>query len=73
MNNIFRQRLKHLRERRGISCKVLSELCGLASDAIRRYEHGESEPSMTSLMAIADFFEVSTDFLIGIDRCERKH
>lgn len=73
MNDVFRQRLTFLREKKRISRRVLSELCGLAPDAIRRYERGESEPSMTSLMAIADFFEVSTDFLIGIDRCERKH
>lgn len=73
MNDVFRQRLQFLREKKRISRIVLSELCGLAPDAIRRYERGESEPSMTSLMAIADFFEVSTDFLIGIDRCERKH
>lgn len=68
MNQVFRQRLQMLREKRRISRKVLSELCGLASDAIRRYECGESEPSMTSLMAIADFFEVSTDYLLGIGR-----
>lgn len=73
MNDVFRQRLQFLREKKRISRIVLSELCGLAPDAIRRYERGESEPSMTSLVAIADFFEVSTDFLLGVDRCERKH
>ena len=44
---------------------MLSELCGLSSDAVRRYERGESEPSMSSLKALADFFEVSVDNLIG--------
>ena len=68
MNNIFRQRLQYLREKKRISRIVLSELCGLAHDAIGRYERGEAEPSMTSLMAIADFFEVSTDYLLGIGR-----
>ena len=65
MNDVFRQRLQMLREKQRISRRVLSELCGLASDAVRRYERGESEPSMESLMAIADFFEVSTDYLLG--------
>ena len=67
MSLIFRQRLQGLREKRRISRLVLSELCGLAPDAIRRYERGESEPSLASLILIADFFEVSTDYLLGIE------
>ena len=68
MNLIFRQRLQKLREKKRISRRVLSELCGLAPDAIRRYERGESEPSMASLILIADFFDVSTDYLLGVDK-----
>lgn len=64
----FRNRLQQLRERKRISRIVLSELCGLHPDAVRRYERGESEPTMDSLVAIADFFEVSIDYLVG--RCE---
>ncbi len=65
MNKVFRQRLQMLREKRRISRKVLSELCGLSSDAIRRYERGEAEPRIDSLILIADFFEVTTDYLLG--------
>ena len=61
----FRKRLQQLRERKRISRKVLSELCGLNSDAIRRYERGEREPTMHSLVAIAEYFEVSVDYLVG--------
>jgi len=61
----FRKRLQHLREKKRISRIVLSELCGLSSDAVRRYERGEAEPSMHSLVALADFFEVSVDYLVG--------
>ena len=61
----FRQRLQHLREKKRISRIVLSELCGLSSDAIRRYERGESEPTLHSLVAIAEHFEVSVDYLLG--------
>ena len=62
---VFRERLKSLREKKRISRIVLSELCGLHPDAIRRYERGENKPDMESLIAIADFFEVSVDYLIG--------
>lgn len=61
----FRVRVRQLREKKGISRKVLSELCGLNSDAVRRYERGEAEPTMHSLMAIAEFFGVSLDYLVG--------
>ena len=64
----FRRRLQQLRERKRISRKVLSELCGLNSDAVRRYERGETEPTLHSLVAIADFFEVSVDYLVGREK-----
>lgn len=61
----FQERLQHLREQRRISRRVLSELCGLHPDAVRRYERGESQPTKDALIAIADFFEVSIDYLVG--------
>lgn len=64
----FRQRLQNLREKKRISRKVLSELCGLNSDAVRRYERGEAEPTLKSLVAIAEYFEVSVDYLVGKNR-----
>ena len=63
----FGQRLRQLREKKRISRKVLSELCGLNSDAVRRYERGEAEPTLTSLVAMAEFFNVTVDYLVG--RC----
>lgn len=65
--NGFPERLRRLREeRRPVrSMATVSELCGLHTDAIRRYECGEAEPDLVSLIAIADFFEVSLDYLTG--------
>lgn len=71
MNPQFPKRLRTLRERQRISRKTLSELCGLASDAVRRYERGEAEPTMQSLVALADYFEVSLDYLTGRVTYER--
>lgn len=61
----FPKRLQRLREEHRINRYVLSQRCGLHSDAIRRYERGEQEPDLQSLIAIADFFEVSLDYLTG--------
>lgn len=61
----FPERLQKLREKKRISRKVLSELCGLAPDAVRRYERGEAEPTLSSLILLADFFDVTLDVLTG--------
>ena len=63
--NEFPERLRKLREEKRIKRYILSQRCGLHSDAIRRYERGEAEPDLLSLIAIADFFEVSLDYLTG--------
>ena len=64
-NKRFPERLRKLREETRIKRYILSQRCGLHSDAIRRYERGEAEPDLLSLIAIADFFEVSLDYLTG--------
>lgn len=67
--NELGERLQRLRENKRPlrSRKVTSELCGLPSDAIRRYERGEAMPTAESLLKIADYYQVSVDFLLG--RC----
>lgn len=64
--NKFPKRLRMLRERRRVSRYVVSELCGLNRNAVRRYERGEAEPTMKALINIADYFEVSIDYLVGV-------
>ncbi len=61
----FPQRLRTLRERRRVSRRVLSELCGLSKNMIARYERGERVPSLIEATALADFFDVSLDELWG--------
>lgn len=67
MNDIFRERLRQLRERQHKSRLTISELCGLPPDAVRRYERGESDPGMESLVKLADYFGVTLDYLTGRD------
>ena len=57
-NDVFPVRLKKLRERRRICC-------GMSKNVISQYERGDREPTASSLAQIADFFEVSTDYLLG--------
>ena len=65
--NEFPDRLRRLREsmRPVRSMTVTSQLMGLHPDMLRRYERGEVEPSMDALYKIADYYGVSTDYLLG--------
>lgn len=63
--SVFPDRLRKLREREGKSRIVLSQLCGLPDGAVRKYERREAKPNIDSLVAIADHFNVSTDYLLG--------
>lgn len=65
MDNEFPRRLRRLRERRRMNRKALGECCGLSKNMIGKYERGEREPSIRALKELADFFEVSTDYLLG--------
>ena len=65
----FSVRLRRLRYRnkynRYFPQYKLSQCCGIGDDCIRRYESGKAIPEVETLITIADFFEVSTDYLLG--------
>jgi transcriptional regulator with XRE-family HTH domain len=62
---LFAERLQKMRERRRISRGVMSELCGLSKSVISKYERGERQPKLETLILLADFFECSIDYLVG--------
>lgn len=63
MRSEFPERLRRMRERRGISRRVLSERCGMSKNVISMYERGEKEPVASSLEKLADFFGMTMDDL----------
>ena len=64
----FPARLKALREAKQIDRKTLGELCGLSKDMIGQYERGNRAPSLTVVIALADYFDVSLDYLLGREK-----
>ena len=67
MDNGFPERLRKLREGKHPlkSMAATSELIGLPSGALRKYERGEAKPMADSLAMIADYYHVSMDYLWG--------
>ena len=57
-------RLRELRKARGISQLKLAMDLNTNQNTISRYETGEREPGITELIALADYFDVSVDYLI---------
>ncbi len=58
-------RLKELRKKKGISQLRLATDLNTTQNTISRYETGEREPGIDELIKIADYFNVSIDYLIG--------
>ena len=58
-------RLKEIRERLGYSRKQACDYIGCSRTVYTRYENGTRQPSLPTLVRIADVFNVSIDFLLG--------
>jgi transcriptional regulator with XRE-family HTH domain len=65
MVNLFGERLRVLREEKNMSQEELAEAFGLGKAAISGYERGKRTPSFDLLVGLADYFQVSTDYLLG--------
>ncbi|WP_339264091.1 helix-turn-helix domain-containing protein [Solibacillus sp. FSL W7-1472] len=58
-------RIKYLRERNNISQIEFAKKIGVSNTVLSRYESGDRKPDYDTLQLIADFFDVSTDYLLG--------
>lgn len=63
----FGSRLRSLRSQRGLTQKDFSKLLQLSESAIGMYERDQREPSLELVRRMADFFEVSIDYILGRD------
>ena len=62
---IFAERLKSLRKEKRYSSKEIAEYLGIGQRAYLYYESAVHYPDVPGLIKLADFFEVSTDYLLG--------
>ena len=63
--SVFSERLVQIRKSREMSQIALAIEIGVSSRIYQEYEYGKSEPKMSNLVSIADFFGVSIDYLSG--------
>ena len=61
----FSKVFKQLRGENGLTQQELAKKLGVSRSAVGMYEKGEREPDFETLEAIADFFNVDMDYLLG--------
>ena len=61
----FATQLKTLRKSKGVTQKQLAQAVGASERGIQSYEIGERKPAFDQLLALADYFDVSLDYLVG--------
>lgn len=57
--------LADTRKQRNLTMKEVAEAIGMKPDTYRNYESGRLEPNLATLSKLADFYHVSTDYLLG--------
>lgn len=64
----FGEKLKELRKDKNIGQIALAKELGVGKSVISLWENNLCEPTLSKLIAIAQFFEVSIDYLAGIEK-----
>jgi transcriptional regulator with XRE-family HTH domain len=65
-DNVFAERLGILRREHCISQYTLADRLGFSRGLLSNYEQGTRQPDFNILIKIADYFKVSTDYLLGV-------
>ena len=60
----FAEHLLQLRKQRGLKQTELAKIIGIGWRAYQTYERGEREPTLSTLIALADFYGLSLDELV---------
>lgn len=59
------EKLRQLRQSNGLTQEALAKTLGIGQATVACYENGLREPHIVNLIAYADFFDCTVDFLIG--------
>ena len=62
--SLFSDRVKELRKARKMTQRQMADVLGITERSYQRYE-AENNPNNETLIKLADFFDVSTDYLLG--------
>jgi transcriptional regulator with XRE-family HTH domain len=66
VNEVFAERIKLLRESKGLGVRELANILGISHSSISMYENCKREPTVSICKLFADYFNVSCDYLLGL-------
>ena len=64
--NVMAERLKALRTEKGVGQNKLAKDIEVSNASISYWENGKQEPSAQALYKLANYYEVSVDYILGI-------
>ncbi|MBQ2864128.1 MAG: helix-turn-helix transcriptional regulator [Clostridia bacterium] len=64
---ILKEKIKELRIEKGLSQTALAKNIGFSQNAISQWESGKRVPDAIAVKALAKFFGVSADYLLGLE------
>ena len=67
MENKIGEKIKQLRKKAGLTQEKVAEYLGVTFQSVSRWENGAAYPDIQILPAIANYFNVTTDELLGVD------
>ena len=63
---VFAERLRELRTEKGVGQNKLAADLGLSNASISYWENGKQEPTASAIVKLARYFDVPTDYLLGL-------
>jgi len=70
---MFGNRLNAIRHERGLTAQQMADYLNMEVRSYRKYESGHRQPTYIVLVQIADYLDVSLDYLLGRDEFIKKH
>ena len=61
----FQTRLTNIRRSKGFTQKQVADGIGISEVGLQNYENGRRKPAFDILISLADFYDVSLDYLVG--------
>ena len=67
MKNKLYIKIKELRLDKGMKQTDIAKVLGIAPTTYAGYEQGKSEPNLDTVIFLAQYFKVTTDYLLGLE------
>ena len=72
-NALFGARVKYFREKKGLTQKEIADYLHIKQNTYSQYENGKRQLPIDMLIALARFYNTSTDYILGLTDEKRRY